>query len=381
MKATDSKSTVADTVTRHRLLASEDRFQRLFESNIIGIGVTHADGQVLQANDAYLRILGHTRAELEAGHVRWTELTPPEFLASDSAAVAQADRAGACAPYEKEYLRRTDGARVPVQIAFTSLLDAPEQYIAYVLDLTARKRVEEELRLASEAKDRFLATLSHELRNPLAPIANAVHILRRVRPSGDDDAGARALLIIERQVGHMKRLVDDLLDLARITKGKVRLQREEVELRPIVLSAVETIRPLIDKRGHQLELHVEEAPIRLHADGVRVEQMLTNLLSNAAKYTDEGGRIALHARREGDRAGIRVVGNGIGIETERLPHVFEPFMQAQCASSHADGGLGIGLALVREFAQLHGGSIDVSSAGRGAGSEFVLVLPILAPGG
>ena len=380
MKAKDSKSTVADTVTRHRLLASEDRFQRLFDSNIIGLGVTHANGRVLQANDAYLRLLGHTRAELEAGQVWWTDLTPPEFLASDNAAIAQADRVGACAPYEKEYLRRTDGLRVPVQIAFTSLLDAPEQYIAYVLDLTARKRVEEELRLANQTKDRFLATLSHELRNPLAPIANAAHILRRARPSGDADAGGRALLIIERQVGHMKRLVDDLLDMARITQGKVRLQREEVELRPIVLSAVEATRPLIDKRGHRLELHLDEAPIRLHADGVRVEQMLTNLLSNAAKYTEEAGRIELHARREGDRTVIRVVDNGIGIEPEMLPRVFEPFVQAQCASSHADGGLGIGLALVREFAQLHGGSIDASSAGRGAGSEFVLVLPLAAPG-
>jgi signal transduction histidine kinase len=158
------------------------------------------------------------------------------------------------------------------------------------------------------------------------------------------------------------------------------LQREEVELRPIVLSAVEATRPLIDKRGHRLELHLDEAPIRLHADGVRVEQMLTNLLSNAAKYTEEAGRIELHARREGDRTVIRVVDNGIGIEPEMLPRVFEPFVQAQCASSHADGGLGIGLALVREFAQLHGGSIDASSAGRGAGSEFVLVLPLAAPG-
>jgi PAS domain S-box-containing protein len=380
LKATDSISTAADTATRHRLLASEERFQRLCDSNIIGIGVTHGGGQVLQANDAYLRILGQTRAELEAGQVWWTELTPHEFLASDSAAIAQANRAGACAPYEKEYRRRSDGVRVPVQIAFTSLLDQPDQFIAYVIDLTARKRVEEELLLANERKDRFLATLSHELRNPLAPIANAVHILRRARPSHDDDAGGKALLIIERQVRHMKRLVDDLLDMARINMGKVCLQREEVDLRPIVLSAIEATRPLIDKRSHQFELVIDAAPIRLYADGVRVEQMLTNLLSNAAKYTGEGGRIALHAQREGDRAVIRVRDNGIGIAPEMLPRVFEPFVQAQSARSYADGGLGIGLALVREFAQMHGGSVDVSSAGPGAGSEFVLVLPIAAPG-
>ena len=379
MKATDPPSTAADTATRHRLLASEDRFQRLFDSNIIGIGVTHANGRVLQANDAYLRILGHTRAELEAGRVWWTELTPPEFLASDRAAIAQADRVGACVPYETDYLRRSDGVRVPVQIAFTSLLDRPGQYIAYVLDLTERKRVEEELRLANEAKDRFLATLSHELRNPLAPMANAVHILRRTGPS-DTEAGRKALLIIERQVRHMARLVDDLLDLARITQGKVRLQREDVELGPIVLSAVDATRPLMDKRGHQLELHLDDAPIRLHADAVRVEQMLTNLLSNAAKYTGEGGRIALHARREGDRAVIRVIDNGIGIAPEMLPRVFEPFVQAQCSRAYADGGLGIGLALVREFAQMHGGSIGVRSGGPGAGSEFVLALPIASTG-
>ena len=379
MKATDSISAAADPATRHRLLASDDRFQRLCDSNIIGIGVTHADGQVLQANDAYLRILGHTRAELDAGQVWWTELTPPEFLPADSAAIAQANRGGACAPYEKEYRRRSDGARVPVQIAFTSLLDQSDQFIAYVIDLTARKRVEEELLQANERKDRFLATLSHELRNPLAPIANAVHILRRAQPSVEGDAGARALLIIERQVSHMKRLVDDLLDTARITMGKVCLQREDVNLLPIVLSAVEATRPLMDKRGHRFELDIGEQPIRLHADGVRVEQMLTNLLSNAAKYTGDGGRIALHARREGDSAVIRVRDNGIGIAPEMLSRVFEPFVQAQCARSQADGGLGIGLALVREFAQMHGGSVDVSSAGPGAGSEFVLVLPIAAP--
>ena len=375
MKATEPPSTATDTATRHRLLASEDRFQRLCDSNIIGIGVTHADGQVLQANDAYLRILGHTRAELEAGQVRWAELTPPEFLDRDGAAIAQANRVGACAPYEKEYRRHADGARVPVQIAFTSLLDQPDQYIAYVVDLTERKRVEEQLRLANETKDRFLATLSHELRNPLAPMANAVHILRRTSPS-EDDAGGKALLIIERQVRHMNRLVDDLLDVARITMGKVRLRREALDLRTIVLSAVETTRPLMDERGQQFELRIDEAPIRLHADGVRVEQMLTNLLSNAAKYTGKGGRISLDARRANDRAVIRVKDEGIGIAAEMLPRVFEPFVQAPCARSYGDGGLGIGLALVREFAQLHGGSVDVSSDGEGAGSEFVLVLPI-----
>jgi PAS domain S-box-containing protein len=380
LNETDSTSAAADTATRHRLLASEARFQRLCDSNIIGIGVTHAGGQVLQANDEYLRILGHTRAELESGQVWWTDLTPSGFLASDRAAIAQANRAGACAPYEKEYQRRIDGLRVPVQLAFTSLLDQPDQFIAYVIDVTARKRVEQELRLANERKDRFLATLSHELRNPLAPMVNAVHILRRPRPSGDDDADRRALQIIERQIRHMTRLVDDLLDMARITMGKVCLQRQEVELRPIVASAVEATRPLMDKRGHRLDLHLDEAPVPLHADGVRVEQMLTNLLSNAAKYTDEGGRIALHAHREGDRAVIRVIDNGIGIAAEMLPRVFEPFVQAQCARSYADGGLGIGLALVREFAQMHGGSISASSAGPGAGSEFVLVLPI-APAG
>ena len=379
MKASESTSTATDTATRHRLLASDDRFQRLCDSNIIGIGVTHADGQVLQANDAYLRILGHTRAALDAGQVRWAELTPPEFLGADSAAIAQANRAGACAPYEKEYRRFADGARVPVQIAFTSLPDQPDQYIAYVVDLTERKRVEEQLRVANETKDRFLATLSHELRNPLAPMANAVHILRRAKPPEDDAAG-KALLIIERQVRHMKRLVDDLLDVARITMGKVCLQREELDLRTVVLSAVEAARPLIDKRRQQFELRVDEAPIRLNADGVRVEQMLTNLLSNAAKYTGEGGRIALHAHREDDRAVIRVKDDGIGIAAEMLPRVFEPFVQAPCARRHGDGGLGIGLALVREFAQMHGGSVEVFSAGEGAGSEFVLVLPIAFDG-
>lgn len=362
--------------TEARWLASEARFQRLLDSNIIGIGLTHASGQVLQANDEYLRLLGHTHGELEAGQVWWSRLTPAEYLPLDREAIAQADRRGACAPYEKEYRRHIDDVRVPVQIAFTTLLDQPEHYIAYVIDLTARKRVEEELRRSNRRKDEFLATLSHELRNPLAPMANALHILRKTCPAGDDPLVQGSLQIMDRQVRHMSRLVDDLLDMARITSGKVELRLEELELGPIVQGALQATRPLMDRRAHRVQVELGR-PIRLKADGVRVEQMLTNLLSNAGKYTQEGGLIEVRVRLAGGQAVIRVADNGIGIAPEMLPLIFEPFAQADSARGYAEGGLGIGLALVRRFAQMHGGSIAVHSAGRGAGSQFTLTLPAL----
>ncbi|TFZ06194.1 PAS domain-containing sensor histidine kinase [Ramlibacter henchirensis] len=372
-----TRGPVEAKVDARKLLASEARFQRLLDSNIMGVGVTHSNGQVLQANDEYLRILGHTREELQAGRVWWARLTPPEFLPVDEMAIAEANRKGSCVPYEKEYERHSDGVRVPVQIAFTTLLDQPEQFVVYVIDVTSRKTIEEELRRANRRKDEFLATLSHELRNPLAPMATAIHVLRKVCPAQDDELARSSLSIIERQVRHMTRLVDDLLDMARITSGKVLLRREEVELLPIVKSALEATRSLMERRRHQVHLDLGEEPIRLHADGVRVEQMLTNLLSNAAKYTYEGGRISVRIERGEGEVVIRVQDNGIGIAGDMLPLVFEPFAQAETARGYADGGLGIGLALVRRFAQMHGGSISVHSEGLGAGSEFTLALPAL----
>ncbi len=251
---------------------------------------------------------------------------------------------------------------------------------AVVLDVSDRKRLMAELRRradelaeADRRKDEFLAVLSHELRNPLAPIRNAVELLR-----GGEAGRGRARDVIERQVAQLSRLVDDLLDVSRITRGKVTLRRERVSLSEVVARAVETVRPLIDARGHSLMVRVDAEPPRLDADPTRLEQVVANLLNNAAKYTGERGHITVRAGREGGEAVVRVRDTGAGIPADVLPHVFDLFRQADRTLDRSEGGLGIGLTLVKRLAELHGGRVEAHSDGPGRGSEFVVRLPLSA---
>ncbi len=253
---------------------------------------------------------------------------------------------------------------------------------AVVLDVSDRKRLMAELRRRAEElaqadrrKDEFLAMLSHELRNPLAPISNAVHLLREV---DGGPALARSRDVIDRQVTHLARLVDDLLDVSRITRGKVALRREPVALAAVLARAVETARPLIDARGHTLTLDAGTDLPWLDADPTRLEQVVANLLNNAAKYTDEGGHITVRAAREGGEAVVRVRDTGAGIPGDVLPHVFDLFRQADRTLDRSQGGLGVGLTLVLQLVELHGGRVEAHSEGPGRGSEFVVRLPLPA---
>lgn len=250
-------------------------------------------------------------------------------------------------------------------------------------DITDRKQMEEVLRRQTERlleadrrKDEFLATLAHELRNPLAPIRNALHLMRRTEASAIEAERAMA----ERQVVHLARLIDDLMDVARISQGKIELHKSVVDLGVVVHQAVETARPQIDERRHKLVVSPPEEPIALEADPTRLEQILWNLLNNAAKYTEPGGVIRLAVEPEGEEVVIRVIDNGIGIAPEMLPRVFDMFVQVGDHRHHAQGGLGIGLSLVRTLVQMHGGSIAAKSEGPGKGSEFTIRLPVLARG-
>jgi signal transduction histidine kinase len=225
-------------------------------------------------------------------------------------------------------------------------------------------------------KDEFLATLAHELRNPLAPVRNALQILRL---AGDNRLAAeQARSMMDRQVQQLVRLVDDLLDVSRITRGTVELKKERVALSSIVASAVETSRPLIEAARHDLSVTLPPETIELEADPTRLAQVLSNLLNNAAKYTEAGGKIWLTAQREGDRVTVRVRDTGIGIAAEMLPKIFDLFMQVDGSIDKAQGGLGIGLTLVRTLLEMHGGTVEARSAGPGLGSEFSIWLP-LAP--
>ena len=232
------------------------------------------------------------------------------------------------------------------------------------------------LRAADRRKDEFLATLAHELRNPLAPITNSVQILKLKAPADRDIAWARD--VVDRQVAHMARLLDDLLDVGRITTNKLRLQKTRVDLRGILESAVETSRPLVEAGGHRLALDMPDAPVWVDADPVRLAQVFSNLFNNAAKYTDRGGRIELLART-GPEIAVVVRDNGIGIAPDVLPQVFEMFSQAAPAIDRSQGGLGIGLFLVKSLVEMHGGSVAAKSAGAGRGSEFTVRLPSAAP--
>ena len=245
----------------------------------------------------------------------------------------------------------------------------------YSIDVTARKRIEHAVKDADRRKDEFLATLAHELRNPLAPIRNAVQVMRmkaspipELKWAGD---------IIDRQVKQMTRLIDDLMDVSRLSLGKVQIQRERVDLAKVIEGAVELNRPLLSQCGHQLTVSLPTQPVSLDADATRLVQIFGNLLNNAAKYTERGGRIDLTVSLSGTEASVSIKDSGIGIPADKLQSVFEIFSQVQGALERSHGGLGIGLSLVKRLAEMHGGNVDAHSDGPGQGSEFIVRLPVL----
>lgn len=249
---------------------------------------------------------------------------------------------------------------------------------ALALEVGERRAAERALRDAARGKDEFLATLAHELRNPLAPLSSAAEILARTR-DGPEGAGPRdrALRVIERQVAHMARLIDDLLDLSRVTHGKLELRRERVSLAAVVESALETARPLVAARRQRLELALPETPVFLRADPTRLAQVLSNVLSNATKYTEPGGWIRLEAVRDGDVVAVSIADSGIGIPAAHLEHIFTMFGQGPRAYDAVYGGLGIGLALAKRLVELHGGTLTATSEGPERGSVFTLRLAFL----
>jgi PAS domain S-box-containing protein len=248
------------------------------------------------------------------------------------------------------------------------------RWMGSLTDIHDKKRSEEELKAAARRKDEFLAMLAHELRNPLAPISSAAQLLAHV--AADENKVRQASEIIGRQVRHLTGLVDDLLDVSRVTRGLVELQRERVDLKAVMASAVEQARPLVEARRHHLDLALDASPAWVDGDRIRLVQVVANLLNNAAKYTPQGGALALSLEVAGGQASIAVRDNGIGIGPELLPQVFELFTQAERTPDRAQGGLGLGLALVKSLVGLHGGSVHAESGGPGMGSTFRIVLPL-----
>lgn len=263
------------------------------------------------------------------------------------------------------------------------LVPAVQRALSEAAERTERERLEEELRQRAEElaeahrrKDEFLAVLSHELRNPLAPVRNAVQLLEVADLSEADRRKARD--IIRRQVERLSQLVDDLLDMSRVSRGKIQLKRELVDLSKHALLAVETVLPLLEQRQQRLTHSLAAGPVWVDADPLRLEQIITNLLTNATKYTEPGGRIELATERDAGKAVLRVRDSGVGIAPEKQAHIFDLFMQADPERDVAQGGLGIGLSLVKRLVELHSGTIEVASAGLGQGSEFTVRLPLQA---
>jgi PAS domain S-box-containing protein len=268
---------------------------------------------------------------------------------------------------------RKDGTRFWANVIITALYDSERHLIGFAKvtrDLTARRKMEA-MQETERQMNEFLAMLGHELRNPLAAIVNALAIMR----AGTAQDGAEASAVMDRQVTHLVRIVDDLLDVSRITRGKIALKNEVFDLNELVAGLVETQKPFTNARGHRVELKLAGVSLAVHADSTRVSQVLMNLLGNAIKYTPDGGRISIAIESEPFEALVRVRDNGIGIPADLLPRVFDLFVQGETSPARTEGGLGIGLTLVKRLAEMQGGSVEASSEGTGKGSEFILRLP------
>ena len=378
--------TAADITDRKRaeeeLRASEDRYRTLFNSMDEGFCVIQllfdesrrvVDYRFLEMNPAFAK---HTGLAAAPGK-RVTELVPnhdPHWFHAYSR-VASTGKGIRFEQFGSGLGRWFD--------VYATRLGGPGSDKVAILfsDITDRKRAEEDLRrLASELaeidrrKTEFLATLAHELRNPLAPLTNGLQLMRRA--VNNPDVQERAREMMERQLGQLVRLVDDLLDMARISSGKVELKKERVALKNVLSNAVETSMPLMIAGGHTLNVHVPEGNLQIDADATRLAQVVSNLLNNAAKYTPHGGHIELSVRREASRVAIAVSDTGVGIASEALPEVFKMFTQVGRNRDRSQGGLGIGLALVRSLVELHGGTVTVESPGIGGGSTFTVRLPL-----
>jgi PAS domain S-box-containing protein len=352
---------------RHDLRESENRMLAIVSSAMDAIITVDGEHRIVLFNRAAERMFGVGAAEAVGQPVE--RFVPERFRAQLAADLrGGAESAGAL------FGLRADGAEFPVEVTVSELESFGQRFYTVILrDVTERRRVEDALVEANRAKDEFLAMLGHELRNPLAPILTAVHLL------GVDDGTAheRERRIIERQAKHLVRLVDDLLDISRITRGKIELKHERVEVADVVSKSIEMVSPLLEARGHSLDVHVPSRSIAVSGDTMRLAQIVANLLTNAAKYTEPGGHVSLTAARERDVVSICVRDDGIGIAPEILPHVFDRFVQDRQALDRSRGGLGLGLAIARSLAVQHGGNVVARSEGVGRGSEFVVTLPAL----
>ncbi len=367
-------------VSKAALLDSEIRYRRLFETAKDGILILDTEsGRITDANPFMGELLGYSHEHF-FGKELW-EIGLFSDKAANEAAVRTLQDKGYIR-YEHLPLETSEGLRVEVEVVANAYREDHHKVIqCNIRDITERSRLEKQTQEQASAlakldhrKDEFLAMLSHELRNPLAAITNAVQLLSLQKH--EDPLQTQARTIIQRQMGQLIRLVDDLMEVSRITSGRIHLQKARTGLNGIVERAVETTRSLMDQHQHELTVSLSPQPLWLNADASRMEQMVVNLLTNAAKFTTKGGHISIAVQREGDEAVLRVKDTGVGIAAELLPHIFELFTQAERSLDRSQGGLGIGLSLVQRLVEMHEGRVEVSSV-LSQGSEFVVYLPMM----
>ncbi|MCC2668806.1 MAG: domain S-box [Armatimonadetes bacterium] len=370
-----------DITERHALEVQARRLAAIVASSDDAIVSKDLNGVVQSWNQAAERIFGYTAEEMIGQPI--VILVPPDRPNEEPEILRRIVQGLRVDHFQTERVRK-DGRRIDVSVTISPIRDTTGRIIGaskIARDISVQQELQRELQLRVEAlaeadrrKDEFLAMLAHELRNPLSPLTTAARIIQRV--GADSPILLRQQAVIERQVRHMARLLEDLLDVSRITRGKVTLRLQELDLVQVVRGAVEACRPTVDERRHSLAVLLPEGPLRISADPVRLEQVICNLLLNAAKYTEPGGRIVVRLDVAGASARLSVRDTGLGITAEFLPSVFDLFAQAERNLDRSQGGLGIGLTLVRRLVEMHGGTVEARSEGLGQGSEFVVILPI-----
>ncbi|MBC7983075.1 MAG: PAS domain S-box protein [Candidatus Obscuribacterales bacterium] len=358
------------------LRKSERLYRAIGESIDYGVWVCDPTGKNTYASESFLRLVGLTQEQCSS--FGWGEVLHPDDAERTMAAWRECVRTGGQWDIQHRF-RGVDGKWHPILARGVPVRNEAGEITAWAginLNISHLKTIEDELREADQRKNEFLATLAHELRNPLAPIRNGLEILRLTKGSGEPAEQARSMM--DRQLRQMVRLIDDLLDLSRISRGKIDLRLERVELTTAIRNALEISQPLIAEAGHELTIETPKESLFVHADQTRLSQVFANLINNAAKYTDKGGQIWVTIKRHGDKASIGIRDNGIGIPAHLLPRVFEMFTQDDRSLEKAQGGLGIGLSIAKQLVEMHGGTIEARSDGHGTGSEFVVQLPLLA---